>query len=83
MIVSRSFFEAPETYTYPFKKLFERSPHIVVDHARDAFHAAAASKTADGRLRNTLDVVAQDLFDHQPETPIWSQRLRHVPCDGA
>ncbi|KAH9399227.1 hypothetical protein TYRP_018138 [Tyrophagus putrescentiae] len=34
---------------------------LLVDEAADALDAAAASQSADGRLRDALDVVAEDL----------------------
>ena len=39
----------------------EDTAGLLVDEARDALDAAAASQAPDGGLRDTLDVVAQDL----------------------
>ena len=39
----------------------EHAARLLVDEARDALDAAAASETADRRLGDALDVVAQDL----------------------
>ena len=39
----------------------EHAARLVVDQARDTLHTATARQAADGRLRNALDVVAQDL----------------------
>lgn len=38
---------------------FQHPAGLLVDEARDALHAAAASKAPDGWLGNALDVVAQ------------------------
>ena len=39
----------------------EHATRLVVDQTRDTLHTATARQAADGRLRNALDVVAQDL----------------------
>ena len=39
----------------------ENSAGLLVDEARDALDSSSAGETADGRLGDALDVVAQDL----------------------
>ncbi|POS82061.1 hypothetical protein EPUL_006163, partial [Erysiphe pulchra] len=39
----------------------EHAAGLLVDQARDSFHSASASQSADGRLGDTLDVVAENL----------------------
>ena len=39
----------------------EDAARLVVDQPRDSLHAATTRETADGRLRNALNVVAQNL----------------------
>ena len=39
----------------------QHTTSLLVDEARDALHTATASQTADGGLRDALDVVAQNL----------------------
>jgi hypothetical protein len=43
------------------QKYLQNVPRLLVDEAGDALHTAAARQTPDSRLRNTLDVVAQNL----------------------
>jgi hypothetical protein len=43
------------------KEHLEDAAGLLVDEPRDALDATTASETADGRLRDSLDVVAQDL----------------------
>ena len=44
-----------------FQKDLENTSGLFVDQTRDTLHTASTSETADGRLRDALDVVAQDL----------------------
>ena len=39
----------------------EDTAGLLVDHGRDTLNTTTASKTTDGRLGDTLDVVSQDL----------------------
>ena len=43
------------------KEDLEDTAGLLVDEARDALHATTACETADGRLGDALDVVAEDL----------------------
>ena len=40
---------------------FQYASGFLVDETGDTFHATSPSKTADGRFRNALDVVSEDL----------------------
>ena len=40
---------------------FENTTGLLVNQARDSLDTATASKTADGRLGNALDVITKDL----------------------
>ena len=43
------------------KEHLQNSTSLFIDETRDALDSTTAGKTTDGRLGNTLDVVAQDL----------------------
>ena len=43
------------------KENLEHTAGLLIDEARDALDATTASKTADSRLSDALDVVAEDL----------------------
>jgi hypothetical protein len=43
------------------KERLEHTTGLLVDHGRDTLDTTTASETADGRLGDTLDVVAQNL----------------------
>ena len=47
---------------------FEYSSGLFVDQARDTFDSSTTGQSSDGRLSDTLDVVAQDL------TVTWGER---------
>jgi hypothetical protein len=44
-----------------FEEGLQDTPSLFVDHSRDTLDTATTGKTADSGLRDTLDVVAQDL----------------------
>ena len=52
---------ASESETYVLKEDFQNTSRLFVDQARDTLHTATTSETTDGGLRDTLDVVAQNL----------------------
>lgn len=50
-----------QTNAYLDKIPLDREPCVLVDGARDALDASAASKAADVRLRDTVNRVSDDL----------------------
>ena len=63
-----------------FQENFENSASLLVDEARNTLHAATTSQTADGRLRDTLDVIAKYL--PVPLSTTFSQTLTTFPASG-
>ena len=55
------------------KEDLEDAASLLVDEAADALDAASAGQAADGRLRDTLDVIPEDLA--MPLGPAFSQSL--------
>ena len=60
---------------------FENTAGLLVDEARDTLHTTTASQTADGRLGDALDVIAEDfpvaLGTSLPETFASLSTSRH------
>ncbi|KAK8955541.1 hypothetical protein KSP40_PGU006338 [Platanthera guangdongensis] len=66
------------------KKDLEHAMGLLVDQATDALNAASVSKAVDRRLRDALDVVAEDfamVFGHSLSEPLAALSMpRHYRC---